>query len=327
MDLDISLQCIKGYEWPKEFLLDDDFFNSAIKKIDQAEFKRVTKSFSKSIPVILTFLSKEYLSVGKIWMSMLKQNGIKQYLIIAADEESKKYLDSINQPSCRVLISESNKLGNEYKSRTGFTEKGLRITSLKFPLVKELLELSFNVLLMDIDALLLAPLPFEYFSNIDIAFQRILFLPEPIANVWGFAACSGFVWCQSNHQTKTVINSAIAVQRKTYDDQIALNVALYESNISWLNLEQDYVVSAKMEFSEREKLFTSNGKNIIKGIGKETGIKVVALSPQKYWRNDCVPYELENVILFHPNSKKSDIDKLEVFKNYQPFKNLIQNEI
>lgn len=324
--LDVASQCINGYEWPSELLSQANSLKSLEGKLDYEEFFRITKSFKNSIPVVVTLLSKEYLSVGKVWLSMLKRTSVEQYIIIAADEESKTFLDSINEPNCRVCLGKFTQNENPFLSKTGFTEKGLSITALKFPIVKELLQLNFDVLLMDIDALLLTDLPLDFFSTVDIAFQRVFYFPKPIARVWNFAACSGFVWFKSTSNTIQLLNMAIERQEKVYSDQIALNIALWESDIKWeypQNKKKDYQAVAK---SEGKDFFIQNHKNKIHGVSEESGLKVCALPTDSFWRNDFVPLEISNVIVFHPNSPKVEEGKLEVYENYKLLQQIPMNE-
>jgi hypothetical protein len=315
--LDVSSQCISGYEWPSELLSYTNSLKSLEGKLDYGEFFKITKSFKNSIPVIVTLVSKEYLSVAKVWLSKLKRTLVEQYIIIAVDEESKTFLDSSNAQSCRVWLGEFNQYENPFLSKTGFTEKGLSITALKFPIVKELLLLNFDVILMDVDALLLTNLPIDFFLTVDVAFQRVFYFPEPIAKVWNFAACSGFVWFKSNSNTIELLNNSIVKQFKVYSDQIALNLALWESNIKWeytQNKKDDYHTFIE---SERKDFFIQNHKNKIHGVSDKNGLKVCALPTDSFWRNDFVPIEISNVIVFHPNSPKIEEGKIEIYKNYK----------
>lgn len=317
MNLDIKTQCINGHEWPIE-LIDHTKPLYALKEMfDRGELLKMTKSFKTQIPIVITLLSKEYLNVGKIWLSQLNQSDITQYIIFTADKESKLYLDTLNVPNCSLWIKEVNQNAKPYLSKTGFSEKGLSITAFKFPLVKELLKLNFHVLLMDIDAILLSTPPFDFFSSFDLCFQRVFYFPRPIANVWGFAACSGFVWFKSTPKSISFINNAIEEQTKVYSDQIAMNIALWESNIRWFNPfseKQQELLTFKED--ERISFFIYIHDKEIIGTSLENGLNVCALSTRAYWRNDFVPANMENVILFHPNSPKDEIGKLEIFKKF-----------
>ncbi len=308
---DITSKSISGYEWEKEILSHTKPLQSLNEILDSNAFQAIADTWENTLPVIVTFLSKEYLKVGEIWISKIKQTSVKQYLIIATDEETKIFLDSIDQPNCRVWLDEKINLTIDYRSKTGFTEKGLSVTSLKFPIVKEILQRGFDTFLVDIDALLLSNLPLRFFSSFDIAFQRVIYFPDPIASVWNFAACSGFVWFKSNPNTIDLIDNTIQNQLKVYSDQIALNIALWERNIRW-----NYQPTENSDKSERERFFVQYHNCSIEGISQKSELKICALPTDLYWRNDFAPFEISKVIVFHPNSPKIQDEKLIVFKKH-----------
>lgn len=311
---DLLSQCTSGYEWKDEMLEHTKPLHSLNGILDFDSFYSIVKTWEVSRPVVITFLSKEYLSVGEIWISKMKQTSTKQYLIIATDEETKFFLDSTHEPNCRVWLDESAHSSLSFLSRTGFTEKGLSVTAVKFPVVREILKINFDVFLMDIDALLLSNLPFSFFSKIDVAFQRVVYFPEPIARVWKFAACSGFIWFKSNKKTIELLNNVIEEQLKVYSDQLAFNIALWKSKIKWR-------YSNNSEKGQTEKLdtkdfFIENHKKKIFGIAETRGIKFCALPTYSFWRNDFIPFNPINILVFHPNSPKSSEGKIQMFKKY-----------
>lgn len=304
MKAKVAEACYIGYEWSQEF-------SGHKGKIDVKMFTNIIKSYNKSSAVIVTLVSKEYLNVAKLWLIHFNKLKIKQLIVVSTDIETSLYLDSLKIPNCLIVPNEISGDITKYKSRTGFTSKGLAITTLKFPIVKLILKLGYDALLIDIDAIILKPIPKKYFADIDIAFQRVVYFPETIAKVWSFTACSGFVFFRSSNNAINLVNSAIKIQKKTYDDQIALNVALWKSNVKWLKAQS---VSNNLESKEREKYFTFNSNKTIYGIGVKTGIRLKALPPAMFWRNDIVPLEISKVILFHPNSEKIEVEKLKKLK-------------
>ena len=296
--------CYTGYEWSDKFL-------TLNRNIDLKKFEKIIKCYNNSSAVIVTFLSKEYLNVGKLWLKHFNKLKIKQLIIIAADIETSVYLDSVHVPNFLVEANEVYQSKSNFKSRTGFTNKGLAITNLKFPIVKHILKLGYDALLIDIDAIMLKPIPKKYFADVDVAFQRVVYFPDAIAKVWSFTACSGFVFFRSTKSVKALLNSAIRIQKKSYDDQIALNVALWKTNIKW------QIIPQTLGLMERKKYFNDISNKNINGIGVKTGIKIKALSPKTFWRNDIVPFEISKAILFHPNSLKNSTDKIKLFRKHK----------
>lgn len=300
MKANLAKACYIGYEWSQEF-------SGHQGKIDTKLFTNIIKSFNKSSAVIVTLLSKEYLKVAKLWLIHFNKLKLKQLIVVSTDIETSLYLDSLNISNYLIVLNKNCGDTTNYKSRTGFTSKGLAITTLKYSIVKLILKLGYNTLLMDIDAILLKPIPNKYFADVDIAFQRVVYFPDPIAKVWSFTACSGFVFFRSNKRVLNFINNTIKIQRKTYDDQIALNVALWNNNIKWHKAES---IIDNFELEERKKHFAINSTKTIYGMGSKTKIRIKALPPNKFWRNDIVPLEISKVILLHPNSEKTELGKL-----------------
>ena len=315
INADIVSQCINGYEWPSELLIRTKSLKLFENKLDYEGFFKTTKSFKNSLPVVITILSKEYINVGRLWLTMIKRTTLRQYIVIAADEESFIFLRSTSEPSCRVCLGEFDEHEISFLSKTGFTGKGLSITALKFPIVKELLQLNFDIFLMDIDAILLGDLPLDFFSNFDVAFQRVYYFPKPIAKVWKFAACSGFVWLKSNVNTLLLLEKVIEHQLTVYSDQIAFNIALWENKIKWIYPVYSDEKTAT-ELSKKD-FFIKNHREKIYGFSERNEMKICALPTDSFWRNNFIPFEISNALVFHPNSPKSEEGKIQVFRNYK----------
>ncbi len=314
---DMRLACIRGYEWPAELISLTEVLDTLAGVLDINTLRKLIDTYSKSEDIVVTLVTKEYLGVAKLWLSMLSLVEVKQYIVIAGDVETGLFLDSMNVPNCKVILKNHDDKKNKFTSPTGFTEKGLAISVLKFPFVKLLVELGYNVLLIDIDALLLMKPSAEYFENADVAFQRIVYFPPQIAEIWGFAACGGCFWFRANKKAIGFINKVIDIQRITYDDQIALNVALWESNIQWdISGGNEQYISFNNEIEDTKSYFKDQSAKTFDGIIEAQGMNIRALSPALFWRNDIVPLDLSKVVIFHPNSPKTEAGKLEVFKKY-----------
>ncbi|MGC4035696.1 MAG: putative nucleotide-diphospho-sugar transferase [Chitinophagaceae bacterium] len=306
----------EDFKWTEETHSCTEVFNSLDGLLNFDELFKAIKRFKKNENIIITFLSKELLGTGSIWLSRIHRLGIKSYIVFAVDIETSTYLKKLNISNCSIRLKDFSQENTNYRSKTGFTKRGLSIIALKYPIVKLLLELNLNVILSDVDAIIIKPLPYEYFENYDIAFQRVLYLPKPLVQVWGFAACTGFVWFKSSDIIINIVKNCIEIQKEIYSDQVALNLALWEENPVW---NAPYTVefkNVKQEFNEIRSFFTNQSFRNIDGLSHVSEIKIMALSPDVFWRNSVVTLDWEKVIIFHPNSPKSDIEKLETFKKY-----------
>ena len=70
---------------------------------------------------------------------------------------------------------------------------------------------------------------------------------------------------------------------------------------------------------ERKIHFKDISNKTLNGIGVKTGIRIKSLSPQVFWRNDIVPFEISNAILFHPNSEKTETEKIKKVETLKLF--------
>lgn len=315
MDIYMREACTSGYEWPLQLKHFTEVFDSFDQYIDTSTLLKIVMRFTKQEDIIVSLVTKEYLGVCKLWISTLVKTGITQYIIIAGDNESAVFLDSLNIPNCKIeLQTLSDKEG--FVSPTGFNEKGLAISSFKLLFVKRLIGMGFNVILSDIDALFLKRPTEDHFNKADVSFQRIVYFPVRIAEAWSFAACGGFFRFQSTDNARLFIDDVINIMRITYDDQIALNVALWESGARWYNNENNAFCNFNHTLQDRITYFKENAAYTVNGVSQVPLLKLRALSPEVFWRNDLIPFDLSKVVVFHPNSPKSESGKLEVFKKY-----------
>jgi hypothetical protein len=308
----IESNCLNGFNWRENEKYCKQGLLSLNDMLDFGVLNSLTANYKKNEVTFITLLSREYLGVGKLWLEMIGRIKVNQFIVFMVDEETDNLLQSLKVPFCRIALNKNEFPDKNFTSRIGFDEKGLAITALKFPVIRTLLHSGFNVLYLDIDALLLKPLPKSFFRNTDCAFQRVAYHPQTIVNEWGFALCSGFMWFRSNKKTIQLISEAISFNQQTFCDQIAVNLAVWKSMISW-----DNGMGVKLTYQDSPKeQFLHDAPLTINGLGSKFAIRIRALPATTYWRNDIVPLIFERVILFHPNSPKTDHGKLQIFKKF-----------
>jgi hypothetical protein len=316
MSEDILKICADNYKWPEDFNYStqvEQYFEDIININDLV---RIIRSYDPSKDIVVTFLSKEYLSIGKLWISYSRKVGITQYIIISADKETNEYLKTNHIPSISAKIGTTIYNYNHFKSLTNFNKKGLAITALKFPIIKFILKEGYRVILCDIDALILSYPESNNFIGSDISFQRVIYFPKKIAQKWGFTACSGFVRFLPSKKCIRLIDNAISIQKYTYSDQISLNIALYNDDVRWDS--QIATLDCCDEICNRDLKheFVDKSLKIYSGISTLNKLTIKALSPVNFYRNEIVPYDPSNIVVFHPNSPKTQSGKLEVFSRY-----------
>jgi hypothetical protein len=117
------------------------------------------------------------------------------------------------------------------------------------------------------------------------------------------------------NNTLRLLDNAIELQNEIYSDQVALNLALWKEGILWSGIDNRDEDGLYSDPQHKERVFHKNAEVIFDGIG-ENSLRVRALSPQLYWRNKIVPFEMRKTIVFHPNSPHSEIGKIKRFREY-----------
>ncbi len=306
----VKLKSTEKYLWPDRLLNHLDDLQSGDKLYDIKELEIILNSFDKRNSVIVSFLTKEYIKVGKLWLSMIRKLEISQILIVAGDKETGEFLDRIDVPNLKICFSDDS-VGE--LNPTGFSDKGLKIGSLKFPVLRDIISYGFSAILTDIDALFIRSGWEVDIECFDVAFQRILTFPRPIAEQWGFAACGGFICYTSSEKSLLLLDRAMRLQQEVCDDQVVFNLALFEEEIAWTGSGSSDIFLDK---NLRKEAFGARAADNIDGVGNKSGIKVRALAPEVYWRHDFIPLDKTKVKIFHPNSPKTDMEKLEIFSSF-----------
>jgi hypothetical protein len=151
----------------------------------------------------------------------------------------------------------------------------------------------------------------------DIAFQRIAYFPNPVVRYWGFAACSGFVFFRATPGGIALAEDSLREVRTVHDDQLAFNLALLNSEITW-NHPDVPAEPASIHGKRDAELAASFGKVAripIEGRSSLRGIGVRALPHHQFWRHDLVSFDPKEIIVCHPNSAKSGTAKMSIFKH------------
>jgi hypothetical protein len=279
--------------------------------VDLDILNRLAKQVQRNGIVIVTFISQEYLRVGLNWIEAMKRLKLTNFLVVAGDLKTCQILTDrdVTHIEARVGIGQTD---SAYRSAAGFTEKGLAMTTLKFPIVSALLDDGYDVIMSDADAIWLRD-PIPYMPGLaDIAFQRVLYFPAPISQLWGFAACSGFAFFRHCAGTSGFVKDCIREQKKVQDDQLALNLALLDGVSSW----QGFGATDQCHDDTQAK-FVARAKVPIKGHLDRHGLELLALAHHEFWRHSLVPTSPSEMVICHPNSPKCDADKMKCFEELQ----------
>lgn len=305
----LTEECIQGYEWPLHTRTDTRALVNLADVFSPAELERLHEGASASGPIVVTFLSSEYLGLLDLWVSHCVRLRLR-FVVVACDHTTQVVLANRNIPHVRARLNvRASSAPKEFLSRQGFTAKGLSIIGLKYPILAYLLRVGLDVTLCDIDAILLQD-PCAHVSNgHDILFQRVAYFPSPLAEVWGFAACSGYVFFRHSHATLAFVDDLLQMQGRVASDQIALNLSLLRCGVVWPGplpphrLRRDQVMPWFLEHAALN----------IDGHACGGRLRVRALPHEPFWRHSVLPFNRQSVVVAHPNSAKDCSSKSRVF--------------
>lgn len=264
--------------------------------------------------IAVTFMSREYARVGLNWVEAMRRLGWSHYLVIAGDLQTRRALDALSVPCVEARVADGA-TDASYVSAVGFTRKGLAMTALKFPIVRALLRLGLSVIMSDADAVWLKnPMTPIASWDVDVAFQRVVYFPKAIASLWGFAACSGFVFFRSTPGTIALLEACVNEHRGVQDDQVALNLALLGAGTRWPQSVPRSDTERCRNEADLISEFRRAARRAIRGRATKYGLDVMALPHHQFWRHDWLEADRCEMVICHPNTPKDDSEKMKRFK-------------
>jgi hypothetical protein len=298
---------MQGYEWPDAYLPDLNS-NSGDQTFDRDLLLRLASEGGDG-PLIIPFLSREYLPLGFAWVRSAREVGIRRFALAATDAETAEVLESMGIPYFRVNLSAAIVNIGQYRSPAGFDGKGVAILHCRVEIVQFLVDHGIDVTLCDIDGFLLRN-PHPYFSReADIIFQRVFGHPQPLKHFWGFTACCGFLSFRASPRVSAFLDRISAIQQEVNDDQLAFNLALLDEGVRW---DLPAALAADAQYTRDE--FITHAPMRIQGRTEGLGLSLEALPADTFWRHEFVPWNLETAVLAHPNAPRDLDKKLETFR-------------
>jgi Nucleotide-diphospho-sugar transferase len=294
----ISTLDTDGYAWPapiKAALVEDlkDFC------FDEAALLRHARRLRREY-FIVSFLSKEYLPVGSLWLRLAARAALTNFAIGVVDVESGAFLRSRDIPYFGIQLpprlSKIEKLANP----GGFNARAMALILIRYRVIHWLLDNGISSILCDIDALLPHD-PEPHVSGSDVAFQRVVFFPAVAVQKWGFALCAGFVSCRSSAAVKTLLQRVLDMQAQVSSDQLAWNLALLADGVTWPVNDHS--------FGPAHDGFLRDADLDLDARTSSTHLNLRALRPTMCWRHSFVSRS-PSAYVIHPNSPKQAKDKM-----------------
>jgi hypothetical protein len=260
-----------------------------------------------------TLISKEYIQTGLNWINAMHRLGLDNFLVICGDRFTSETLGERGVPNVLADIDESA-FDSAFVALDGFSAKGLSMITLKFPITQFLLRCGYDVIFSDADAVWLQD-PMPYMRGADLAFQRVVYHPPSISSLWGFAACTGFVFFRHGPKMIAFMDECIKEHHSFHCDQVSMNVALFEGDPDWRCEDVVWTSPGADVWDDevqRRARYTHFRQFPITGELRRGGLRVVALPNDKFWRQRWVSGSLQDIVICHPNAPKDDLEKMKV---------------
>ena len=194
-------------------------------------FRRAAAAAWDRKTVIMLFATGDFFDLMVNWAQAARLQGITNFVLVAMDQKLGDVLARFDAPPGLLLprvASGAVKISklNVILERQRF---GLRV-----------LEAGYNVLFVDLDAILLRS-PEPLLRDGDIIGERIWGRPRAIVKIWGAAICTGFYFVRSTPSTIAIMSKSVNTiihKRRTQpswqaSDQWAINHAINDQVVQW----------------------------------------------------------------------------------------------
>ena len=194
-------------------------------------FRRAAAASWDRKTVIMLFATGDFFDLMVNWAQAARLQGITNFVLVAMDQKLGDVLARFDAPPGLLLprvASGAVKISklNVILERQRF---GLRV-----------LEAGYNVLFVDLDAILLRS-PEPLLRDGDIIGERIWGRPRAIVKIWGAAICTGFYFVRSTPSTIAIMSKSVNTiihKRRTQpswqaSDQWAINHAINDQVVQW----------------------------------------------------------------------------------------------
>ena len=302
------------YPWGNDLIAARRPLEDIAAVLDVSRLRRLAAERQRDGTVAITFVTYNYLAVGLNWVESLRRLGLSHFVVIAGDPQTASAMSDRGIENVEAATGASS-LAVNFKSPAEFSREGLAMATVKFPVVRELLGQGLNVVFSDADALWLRdPTPY---LQADLAFQRITHFPRMISRLWGFAACTGFLYFRSSQPMLEFLDACIEEHKRVHDDQVAFNLALLAAGVRW-DAGRDADGAAAPDYAasdaQFEAAFAAIARQPICGQVTRGDLTVTALPHHLFWRHSWVSSNQGEMVVCHPNSPKVGAQKMELFK-------------
>ena len=282
------------------------------KFIDVDRLASLAEAVQREGAVVVSFASQEYLELAFEWAKAIRRCNVSNYLVVCGDAPTHDVLEARGIPVIRAHI-DTGGMPDDFRSQNNYSARGLAMMALKLPAVDAILSRGLNVVLSDIDALWRHD-PFPFLSDdVDLAFQRVVYLPPAVVECWGFSLCNGFVYFRSSPATRTFLQDCLRWHAEVVSEQVATNLAFICSDMKW-DFPEGYDREYPLVQEKAKAQFIALAGNSFRGVSAVSGLRALALPADRFWRHPFVAPR--DMVICHPNSSRVAEEKLETLNHW-----------
>lgn len=263
--------------------------------------ENIFKLVKKDNNVIVTFANYAYKEVALNWVTALRRLQLRNYVIIALDNDIYNYL--VSQKINTILREFDGNLSD--------------LWIFRIKVLQEMLNFGVDIIHSDSDAIWLKnPIP-EYFINndSDMIFSQGTVYPRDVKDRWGFVVCCGLFMMKSNDRVKSIMSEINDTMKTIKDDQVAVNYYLDKT------LKMNWIIKNAYKLPVFDTDFMCS-RDVMVGISSkmkqmpdttQTNYIKISVLPHHLFQRLHVPEE-PVVYVKHILSQKNYASKLDMFK-------------
>ena len=207
-----------------EYHWDTEFFHFAL-AVDKNALRERLVASAVNNTVVVAFSNKAFLDMLLNWLVAVHRAGVRNYVVMAMDTETRDLLEARGVPTFLVVIKHVTAL-----------------LSVRTVLWSTIAEVGVNFVQTDIDAVWLRNPLLTYFnaqSPHDIVFTQGTVSPPITHDSWGFVLCSGVFFAKATpfgtHMLYQMLENQLLnpLVPRRYTDQDAVNIIVRNAAPKW----------------------------------------------------------------------------------------------
>ena len=261
--------------------------------LSQIQKDNLYKALKQSCPngetAIIVFANYYYKIILENWLKFFNRTSNKSCIVIAMDQDLHKFLSRKIDPKLVVHVN-----GPLVTDR----EAWLEFMRVQMSVLRECLELGYDTLISDIDAIWIKN-PFNDLNEIedDLVFSPGSVQPPDALRSWGFVLCTGFFLSRACPAVNKFYED-VSKRMKSEGDQPAINKELIDRKIVWKKVKYYNLLC-------KDKKIVRAFDEVLQGTSKD--LSVAVLPNFKYQR--ILEKNRSDAVVIHPGAQKNSYKK------------------